>query len=81
MIEAVKRSEDGDDLVVRLYEAHGSDARVRLRCFLPLSGASLVDMMEEQPRRLPLEEGAIVLAFTPFEIHTVRLRLRGRRGR
>jgi alpha-mannosidase len=73
VVETVKKAEDGDDLIVRLYEAHGASCRARVSFGLPIAAAALVDLMEENPQSLEVEEGGVTLAFGPFEIHTLRL--------
>jgi alpha-mannosidase len=73
VVEAVKKAEDTDDIVVRLYEAAGAAVTARLQVGLPFRSASLVDLMEEHPKRLRRSGQGIELSFRPFEIHTVRL--------
>ena len=73
VIDTVKQSEDGNDLIVRLYEAHGRGSIGRLQLGLPVRKAALVDLMEEHPTNLPIREDAVELHFGPYEIHTVRL--------
>ncbi|MHC4915465.1 MAG: alpha-mannosidase [Planctomycetota bacterium] len=81
IIETVKRAERSDALTVRLYEAHGSRARVVLRTSLPVRSFAETDLMEENPKRLRFRrEGGgveVQLSFGPFEIKTLVLALRG----
>jgi alpha-mannosidase len=83
ILEAVKAAEDSDDVVLRLYEAHGARAGARLRTLLPVSSARETDLLERGGRGLSTSrrDGALELAleFRPFEIKTIVLRLRGRR--
>jgi alpha-mannosidase len=80
IVEAVKRAEDSDAVVLRLYEAHGARARARLRIALPVSGARQTDLLERGGKRLRVSRVAgaadIVLDFKPFEIKTVVLSLK-----
>jgi len=73
IIDTVKKAEDSDDVIVRLYESAGAGATVRFTSHLPLSGAWLVGLMEENAKRLKRNGDSIKLTFRPFEIHTVRL--------
>jgi alpha-mannosidase len=76
VIEAVKAAEDGSgDVVVRLYEAMRTATRCTLTAALPVRQVSETNMLEEQPRLLSQDGGRIELAFRPFEIKTLRLRL------
>lgn len=71
--EAIKRSDDGRAIIVRLYEAHGSRGRARLSCALPFGKASLANLLEEPIAALTVRDGGVELDFQPFEIITVRL--------
>ncbi len=73
IVEAVKQAEDGEDLIVRLYECHGSTTKARIRLNLPCRSVSLVDMLEENLRKLAGKTSEVTLEFTPYAIHTLRI--------
>ena len=73
VIEAVKKAEDSDAIIVRLYEASNSSVRTTLRTAFALRGADEVDLLEENSRKLEVRDDAVQLAFKPFEVKTVRL--------
>lgn len=75
IIDTVKMSEDGTDLVVRLYEAYGTRGKCELRVNLPVAAASLCDLLERPGRPLPIESGTVSLQLTPFQVATVRFRI------
>ncbi len=50
VIEAVKRATDGDGLIVRLYEAHGSRCQAHIRAALPLARVEECDLLERPLR-------------------------------
>ncbi|MCC6728064.1 MAG: alpha-mannosidase [Chthonomonadales bacterium] len=77
IIEAIKRAEDEDAIIVRLYEAHNTRGDLRLHTSLPVRSAHLCDMLERDQEALPVSEGWVSLRVRPFEIHTVKLRLGG----
>jgi alpha-mannosidase len=52
MIEAVKRAAKGDDLIVRVYEAHGARHLAHITSSLPLASVVETDLLER-----PLREG------------------------
>jgi alpha-mannosidase len=79
IIETVKKAEDDDAIIVRLYEAHGWRGRYTLRTTLPVVQAYETDLMENVERELNLRNGTVVLSFKPFEIKTVKLALRRRK--
>ena len=76
VLESVKPAEDGSgDLVLRLYEALHTANRARLSVNLPIQGAWLTDMLEENPAQVDVSEQNLLLDFRPFEIKTLRLRI------
>ena len=73
-IEAIKQSESGDALVVRVYEGHGR----RSKASFILDRERDIDEcdMLESPARLLFEKAKeFELIFQPFEIKTLRLRI------
>nr|WP_272211397.1 glycosyl hydrolase-related protein [Marinicella sp. W31]MDC2877284.1 glycosyl hydrolase-related protein [Marinicella sp. W31] len=75
-VEAVKRSEDGEGLVVRLWERHGAGQKVRLAFGNVIAQVCEVDLLEEPIAVQTVEGGVLDLAFTPFEIRTLKLKRR-----
>ncbi|SFJ22937.1 alpha-mannosidase [Paenibacillus sp. UNC496MF] len=76
MIEAVKKAEDENALIVRLYETSGANASARLQVRLAHESAALADLMERETAALAAAEaGGYELSFGPFEIKTVKINL------
>ncbi|MNY53132.1 hypothetical protein D3C86_1888630 [compost metagenome] len=75
MIESVKKAEDEDALVVRLYETSGASRDVHLWVHLPHQEAVLADLMEHPLELLECQGGSYQLSFKPFEVITVLIRL------
>lgn len=73
MIETVKLAEDGEDIIIRLYETAGARTRANLYTGFPMSEAWLADLLEERIRQLDIKGQTVSLTFTPFEIMTLRL--------
>ncbi|MBM4458490.1 MAG: alpha-mannosidase [Chloroflexi bacterium] len=73
IIEAVKKTEDGDDIIVRLYESEHKAARACLRFGFPIAAAGEVNLMEEASASLSVRVNGVTLDFRPFEIKTVRV--------
>lgn len=72
ILEAMKQTEDGKDWIVRLSEAHGCAASVRLTIDLPLKGVERVDLMERSFETLAIGQ-PLCLDFDPFQLQTLRL--------
>lgn len=77
VVEALKRAEDGDGLVLRVYEAHGGRGRATVRLPFEVASVGTVDLMErptDADGPVSLEDGALAFDLRPFEIRTFRLR-------
>lgn len=74
-IEAIKRAEKEEAIIVRLYEAHNTRGTVTLTTTLPVRRAFLCDLLETNVVELNRANGEIVLPVQPFEIVTVKLTL------
>ena len=79
IIESVKAAEDGSgDIVLRLYESKRMHTRCVLSTTLPVTKASETNMLEEKGSALDLKKGDLELTFRPFEIKTVRMKVRAK---
>jgi alpha-mannosidase len=76
MLTALKQAEDGGDLILRFYEFAGQKTAARLT--LPAGVAEVwdADLMEHAGERLPTDGKTVAVAVNPYEIKTLRLRLR-----
>lgn len=73
IVEAIKRAEDSDATIVRLYEAWGGRCKARLRTSLPASRAFVCDLLERERGEVAVRDGVIELELTPFKIVTLKL--------
>jgi len=73
VLEAVKKAEDSEDLVVRFTERHGTAPAVNLKVEGGWKKAAEVNLLEKEPAPLPCADGKVTLAVKPFEIRTVKL--------
>ena len=73
VVEAIKRAQDSEATVVRLYEAWGGRTKARLRTTLPARRAFLCDLLERDLEEIPVSDGEIELELTPFKILTLKL--------
>lgn len=83
LADTVKQAQDGDGVIVRMYEAWGKRTRVRVsfpmaamagRALKAWECGCMEQPLEEETGELPLKEGALELELRPYEIKTVRLR-------
>jgi alpha-mannosidase len=73
VIEAIKRAEDSDAVIVRLYEAWGGRCCAHLSTSLPVSRAYLCNLLENELAEVAVDGGQIELELTPFKIVTLKL--------
>ncbi|GHV12455.1 alpha-mannosidase [Spirochaetia bacterium] len=73
-LDAIKQSEDGDDIIIRVHENHGGRTKLELDFTLPLSGWAESDLME-QPLGPYTASRSITRELLPFEIVTFRIKL------
>ncbi|RIH85829.1 alpha-mannosidase [Calidithermus roseus] len=72
-LSALKRSEEGEGVVLRLYEAHGGRGRAVLESELATGAARRVNLLEEAQEELLLEGTALRLDFTPYRVISLEL--------
>jgi alpha-mannosidase len=74
VLDTVKRAEDSDALVLRLYEAHGGRGVARIRVALPFTRAVRANLLEDEQTDLPVTGAEIELDYRPHQILTVLVR-------
>lgn len=73
IIETVKQAEDGQGLIVRLYENERCRGPVTLRIGFPLAGTHRCNLLEENEASLPVAGNTMPLMLRPYQIITLRL--------
>jgi alpha-mannosidase len=75
IVETVKAAENGEGLIVRLYEASGATVHATVSFSFPARNVTETDSMENPLRPLDLDGSKLNLDFRPFEIKTLRIHL------
>ncbi|WP_438432094.1 alpha-mannosidase [Gorillibacterium sp. sgz500922] len=73
MLEAVKKAEDSDHLIFRLYETAGAHARSSIAFGFPCDTIEEANLLEEPVELLGEKASTVELDFKPFEIRTLRV--------
>jgi alpha-mannosidase len=74
VVETVKKAEDSDDIIIRLYECHGTSTSAALKFGATPKNIMLTDLMENEIKHLEMCGNEVNITFTPFEIHTLKIR-------
>ncbi len=72
MLDTVKVAEDADAVILRAYEAYGTRGPARIRTGLPLESALMADLLERPAKSLEMNDGAVEVDVSPFEIVTLK---------
>jgi alpha-mannosidase len=75
VIETVKRAEDGNGIIVRLYESQRRRGPITLRTGFDMASAVVTNLLEETQHKVQLgvQKRQIDLSVTPFQIVTLRI--------
>lgn len=74
ILTAMKKSEDGDCITIRFYEAEGNACQARIRMSSKIRNAWRTNLIEENEETLtPLDDGVLELAVGPWEIVTLKV--------
>jgi alpha-mannosidase len=74
MLDTVKPAEDGDGVVLRMYECHGARGVARIRLGFPARSALFCNVLEDQTGTASLRDGVIEIPYTPHQIVSMRVR-------
>jgi alpha-mannosidase len=72
---SLKLAEEGEDMILRLYEPHGARGECTLRFVRPPQSVTRTNLLEEPGESLEVYEGGVRLAVRPFEVVTLRVGL------
>jgi alpha-mannosidase len=73
VISTVKKAQDEEAVVVRLYEAAGAKTTAQLQTAFPIKQARATNIIETASSNLASKENTVKLSFRPYEIKTVKL--------
>ncbi len=74
VIDTVKKAEDSDSTVIRMYESWNKrTGGVKINFGFPVKNAALCDLMENEICKIPVFDNTVTLDVKPFEIVTVKV--------
>lgn len=75
IIETVKKAEDSDDIIIRLYECYNRRTKATLEFCRELSGVHECDLMENETKAVPVSGKTFEFEIMPYEIKTFKLKI------
>lgn len=76
VIDTIKKAEDSDEIILRIYEAHGEQRDTTLVFGFPVLKAFECDLMEAVLNNLKASKSKLRIKFKPFEIKTLKVALK-----
>jgi alpha-mannosidase len=73
VIETIKRAEDGNGVIVRLYESQRRRGPITLSANFELAGAWQTNLLEQNQTELAVSNRQVTFSVHPYEIVTLRL--------
>jgi alpha-mannosidase len=76
IIETIKQAEDGDGLIVRLYESQRKRGQVQVKFGGAVDSAWVTNLLEENESALGVQNDSIILNLKPYQIMTLRVKFK-----
>lgn len=74
ILETMKKAEDSDDIIIRLYECHNKRSDVNITFFRELVEVHECNLMEKELGTVPVNRGEFSFRIKPYEIKTFKIR-------
>lgn len=75
IIETIKQAEDGDGIIIRMYESENSLTKAELKFNMPISSVDECNCLEQKKSEIAFINNKIPFSIKPYEIKTYRIRL------
>ena len=75
VVDTVKKAEDSDELILRVYEAHGGIVTASLTFATPIEHAAEVNLLEETIGTVEHSDAMLKLKLMPYQIRSFRIKL------
>ena len=73
VIDTIKKAEDSEALILRLYECHGARGVARLKINLPFSGGVFCNILEDEYKTVKMAGHDLLIPYEPFQIISLKL--------
>lgn len=75
IISSIKKAENADKVIVRLYNTTNSSLNVNLECFRNINKVQRTNLIEEPIENLSHQKNSVILPLGKYEIETIELEL------
>ncbi|MGM0124097.1 alpha-mannosidase [Enterococcus sp. AZ194] len=72
LLDTMKRSEKGQEIIIRMYEFHNNDTVATLSLNQKIQRVVLCDLLENELQELSIHDGQVSVHFQPYEIQTIK---------
>jgi len=76
ILSALKKAEDGDEVILRFFETRGEETTAEIELFREIARAAVADLLEREEYKLKPVRNRLTMKVKPFEIVTLRLQLK-----
>jgi alpha-mannosidase len=73
ILTVVKRAEESDDIIMRLYKTSSKDTKAVIHLSEALKEARETDLLENETLEIPIQEGTIEVPISKHEIKTIKI--------
>ena len=73
VLDCIKKAEDGNGYIIRLYEACGGGGDVNIQFARPISQVFACDLMENNEKTVQVQGGGFAFETAPYCIHSFRV--------
>ena len=74
IIDTIKGAQDGDGIIVRVYEAEGGRVNTSLKFGFNVKEAIETNLMEVNENEMEIKDNTIKFRIKPFEVKTFRIK-------
>jgi len=79
VLSTMKRSEEGDGVILRVYDIEGKDAEAAVNLFVPITSAEKTNIIEEEGTPLKPGKDGLTVRVGHHAIETLKLRTAGKK--
>ena len=73
VITAIKKAEDDNSLIVRLFETYGKETKITMEFTKPVKEVYVTNLLEEKENQLTVKNKELSVSLKPFEICTLNI--------